>query len=244
MRPTDVLKEILPPFVVRVARRSPELPDGGLYRSWLHYERVYSPWFGDAAFVSAFESGRPFSTIDVQRSWMLWSLVRQCLRLDGGELIEAGVFRGGSALLIWQAMQPATDGRRLHLFDSFAGLPAPGPNDVLEEGRMSDTSLDRVAGLFDDPRVVIHPGWIPATFTGSGVSSIGFAHVDLDLERGMLDACEFIYPRLLPGGVIVFDDYGQTCCPGARIAVDDFFRDLPEVPLVLPTGQAVVVKLP
>lgn len=244
MRPREVLKRFLPPILVESLRRAPDLPDGALYRSWLRYERRFSPWFGDPAFVAAYESVRPDTMIDVERAWILWSLARQCVRLDDGDFVEAGVFRGGSALLIWQAMRPGSDSRRLHLFDSFAGLPAPGPRDRLEEGRMSDTSVDRVAGLFDDPRVVIHPGWIPATFEGSGVLSIAFAHVDLDLERSMLDACEFIYPRLRPGGVIVFDDYGQACCPGARVAVDDFFRRLPETPLVLPTGQAVVFRLP
>lgn len=244
MRPQEVLKQILPPIVVAFLRRAPNLPDGGLYRSWLRHERRFSPWFGDPSFVSAYESARPVTMIDVERAWILWSLVQQCVRLGGGDFVEAGVFRGGSALLIWHSMRSGSEGRRLHLFDSFAGLPAPGSRDQLHEGDMSGTSVDRVARLFDDSRVVIHAGWIPATFDGSEVSSIAFAHVDLDLERSILDACEFIYPRLRPGGVIVFDDYGLTCCPGARAAVDEFFRHLPETPLVLPTGQAVIFRLP
>jgi O-methyltransferase len=244
MRTRELLKQVLPPVVVGLFRRAPDLPDGDLYRSWLRNQRVFSPWFGDPSFVAAYESARPVTMIDAERSWILWSLVRQCARLDGGDFVEAGVFQGGSALLIWQAMQGGSDGAKLHLFDSFAGLPAPGTRDRLEEGRMSDTSVERVARLFDDPRVVIHAGWIPETFDGSGVSSIAFAHVDVDLERSILDACGFIYPRLRAGGVIVFDDYGQMCCPGARVAVDAFFRDLPETPLVLPTGQAVVFRLP
>lgn len=243
MRPSDVLKQILPPIVLAL-RRPPSLPDGPFYRSWLRYERRFSPWFADPSFVAAYEAVRTVTMIDVERAWIIWSLARQCVALGRGDFIEAGVFRGGSALLIWQSMAAGSDGRRLHLFDSFAGLPAPGSRDRLREGEMSGTSVDRVSSLFDDPRVVIHPGWIPATFEGSEVESIAFAHVDLDLERSILDACEFIYPRLRAGGAMVVDDYGLLCCPGARVAVDDFFRDLPEVPLVLPTGQAVVVKLP
>lgn len=244
MRPRDILKQILPPVVVALGRRPLDLPDAGLYRSWLRYQRLFSPWFGDPSFVAAYEAVRPITMLGVEQGWILWSLAGQCLGLDGGDFVEAGVFRGGSAKMIWEAMRPGSDARRLHLFDSFAGLPAPGSADLLQEGEMSDTSVDRVARLFEDPLVVIHAGWLPATFEDCGVSTIAFAHVDLDLERSILDACEFIYPRLRPGGAIVFDDYGQDCCPGARTAVDAFFRDRREVPLVLPTGQAVVFRLP
>jgi O-methyltransferase len=242
MRPRELLKEVLPPFLVTRLRRPLKLPDAAAYRSWLRYERRYSPWFEDAAFVSAYDATRHLTMIDVERAWILWSLVRQTIAL-GGDFMEAGVYRGGSALLLWQAMRSASD-RQLHLFDSFVGLPAPGNRDVLRQGDMSATSFDAVKGLFGDPRVQIHAGWIPATFEATAIPSIAFAHVDVDLERSVLDATAFIYPRLQPGGVVVFDDYGLTCCPGARSAVDDFFRERPESPLVLPTGQAVVIKLP
>jgi O-methyltransferase len=244
MRARELLRQVLPPIVVGLLRRAPDVPDRGLYRSLVRYQPRFSPWFGDPAFVAAYESARSVTLKDPEGAWVLWSLARQCARLGGGDFIEAGVFRGGSAMLIWDAMRPAPEGGRLHLFASFAGLPAPGIRDLLHEGDMSETSVDEVARLFDDPRVVIHPGWIPATFGESGVSSVAFAHVDVDLERSVLDSAAFIYSHLRPGGVIVFDDYGLPCCPGARAAVDEFFRDLPETPLVLSTGQAVVFRLP
>jgi hypothetical protein len=49
---------------------------------------------------------------------------------------------------------------------------------------------------------------------------------------------------LVPGGVIVIDDYGFRSCVGARIAVDTFFGTRPEHPLYLPTGQCVVFRTP
>jgi O-methyltransferase len=244
MRPKELLKQLLPPVLAGLFRRAPDLPDKSLYRASVRYQPRFSPWFGDPAFLAAFKAAQPVTLKDPEGAWILWSLARQCARLSGGDFLETGVFRGGSAMLIWDAMRSAAEGRRLHLFDSFAGLPAPGVRDLLHEGDMSDTSVDAVAQLFDDPLVVIHPGWIPETFDGTEIASIAFAHVDVDLERSVLDSTEFVYPRLRPGGVIVFDDYGLPCCPGARAAVDEFFRDLPESPLVLSTGQAVIVRLP
>jgi len=43
---------------------------------------------------------------------------------------------------------------------------------------------------------------------------------------------------------LVFDDYGFPSCAGGKRAIDEFFAGKPEVPIVLPTGQAIVVKLP
>lgn len=49
-------------------------------------------------------------------------------------------------------------------------------------------------------------------------------------------------PRLTNGGIILYDDYGFLCAPGAKLAVDEFFSDKPEKPIWLTTGQCLVVK--
>lgn len=240
----DFLKLILPPVAVIWRRRVPDIPDRKSYRPLLRYQPLFSPWFSDTSFVSIYETARPFMMLDAERAWIVWSLARQCSHL-AGDFLEAGVYRGGSAVLIWDALQAGVGKRGLHLFDSFAGLPAPGNRDRHSEGDLSDTSAERVRSLFGETSaVVLHQGWIPETFQACGVGTVAFAHVDVDLEQSVLDSCEFIYPRLQPGGVIVFDDYGFTSCPGVRAAVDTFFRDLREAPLVLPTGQAIVFRLP
>jgi len=65
----------------------------------------------------------------------------------------------------------------------------------------------------------------------------------VDIYQSIHDCCHHIYPRLSPGAMMVFDDYGFPSCPGARKAVDEFFHDKPERPLVLPTAQAIVIRL-
>ena len=93
-------------------------------------------------------------------------------------------------------------------------------------------------------RVALHAGLMPDTFAGHEQARIALAHVDVDIYSSIVACCQFIYPRLVAGGVIVFDDYGAPTCPGARAAVDEFFADKPEVPLALISGQAIVHKLP
>jgi O-methyltransferase len=117
--------------------------------------------------------------------------------------------------------------------------------DVHSASDFADTSLESVRRLVGSERWIDYrAGLVPETFRGLEDSRIRFAHVDLDIYDAILAACEFVYPRLSPCGVMVFDDYGFWSCPGARAAVDEFFRDRPEAPVCLPTGQALVVKLP
>jgi O-methyltransferase len=52
----------------------------------------------------------------------------------------------------------------------------------------------------------------------------------------------FFWPRLVPGGIVVCDDYGFTTCPGARSAMDEFFAELGVGIIELTTGQALAIK--
>ena len=117
--------------------------------------------------------------------------------------------------------------------------------DLHVAGHFADTSVEAVRRLVGDaPWIDFRQGFIPDTCAGLEGSAIRFAHVDLDIYQSILAACEFVYPRLVPGGLMVFDDYGFWSCPGAREAVDEFFSARPEAPFALPTGQALVAKLP
>ena len=62
-------------------------------------------------------------------------------------------------------------------------------------------------------------------------------------HKSVLDCCEFFYPRMAHGGIMIFDYYGFLSCPGAKEAVDTYFMDKPETPIYLPTGQVIVMRL-
>lgn len=174
------------------------------------------------------------------------SAFRQTSGLDG-EIWETGVYQGGTARLFHEliAAQEKTE-TRLRLFDTFSGMPdAESALDGHQAGDIADTSIETVRRFVGDANFVeFHPGIVPDTFAGLENAVVKLAHVDLDLQIGITETCRFVYPRLVPGGAFVFDDYVFITCQGARAAVDDFFVELPEQPFVLPSGQALVVKLP
>jgi O-methyltransferase len=52
-----------------------------------------------------------------------------------------------------------------------------------------------------------------------------------------------VYDRVIPGGMVVFDDYGWSEYDDQRDVIDDYLEDRPEVLVALPTGQAVLTKV-
>ncbi len=66
------------------------------------------------------------------------------------------------------------------------------------------------------------------------------AHIDCDLYESVLEAVEFVYPRMTKGGFIIFDDYNSPTCLGAKHAVDSFLVGKPEQLEVLCSPAAVV----
>lgn len=92
--------------------------------------------------------------------------------------------------------------------------------------------------------VCFHVGFVPETFGELAPESrFSFVHADLDIYPSTLAACEWFWPRIVPGGVMVFDDYGFfPLRHAAKAAVDEYFAAQRETAIVLPTGQAVLLK--
>lgn len=241
--PTDLPRWVLAGigyfrFRTWLAAHGEAIPDARLYQP------LYSPWLGDPAFEAVYAPARKWTLVGRDRCFVLWKTLQQAASLPG-RFVECGVYRGGTALLAARTLAGFAPERELHLFDSFAGMPTGSDADRFRAGDLAGTSARDVAErLSPYPFVRLHVGVIPDTFAGLALDRVAWAHVDVDLYRSVRDCIDFLYPRLVPGGMLVFDDYGFPSCSGARRAVDEAFVERPEAPLCLPTGQCLVVKLP
>jgi O-methyltransferase len=235
----DLGKRWLPPALADLLRHTRyEIPDAHLYKP------LFSPWLGLEPFAGLYRKISQASLVSADRCWVLYNLATQAMNLPGS-VWEIGVYRGGTAALLRDVIAQARNGKSMHLFDTFEGMPeTDSARDLHKKGDFSDTSLDAVRAIVGPlPWIQFHKGHVPATFAGLEAEAIAFAHIDVDIYRSVIDCCDFVYPRLRAGGFMVFDDYGFPSCPGARQAVDEFFSGKPETPLILSTGQAVVFKL-
>jgi O-methyltransferase len=222
------------------------------YTQWCAPCPLFSPWAGYPDFQKVYEGVEPHTLVSPERCYTLVSLARHSLHLDG-DFAECGVYRGGTALLLSRVLHndrslTGQTTKTLYLFDSFEGLPREdGSHDnVYREGDLSVDSVESVKQLLIDFRSFtdFRKGWIPDTFQGLDDRRYAFAHIDVDMYQSALDCCRYFYPRLVPGGVLIFDDYGFPAARGEKDAVDEFFADKPESPITLLTGQSLVIKLP
>jgi hypothetical protein len=172
-------------------------------------------------------------------------IVRELLKLSAhvqGDYVECGVYKGATAYFLAQAAEGR--GSLVHLFDSWEGLSPPrledGANWVEGQFTVSDALAKKHLRAFDCCR--FYKGWIPDRFSDVADIGIAFLHIDLDLLAPTQQTLQFFYPRMVPGGLIVCDDYGSAACPGAKQAMDTFFVDKLETIASLPSGQGLVIK--
>ncbi len=151
-----------------------------------------------------------------------------------GDLLEAGVWRGGATIFMRAALLAYKEpDRRVWAADSFEGLPAADAGKYPADGGRSWTKANAILavsledvkanfaryGLLDD-RVVFLKGWFKDTLPQSPVERLAILRVDADLYESTTEALSFLYKRVSPGGYVIVDDYGGIAA--CKKAVDDF----------------------
>ncbi len=148
-----------------------------------------------------------------------------------GDVIEAGVWRGGASALMRATLDSLGDERLVWLADSFQGFPRPDAERLASERGLDLSGLDFLAASLDEVqanlnRLGLDRGvrWVPGFFeeTMPGLRGRGWAIVRLDGDtydstRAAIDA---LYPTLSAGGYLIVDDYQLV--PECRRAVDEY----------------------
>ncbi len=167
-----------------------------------------------------------------------------------GDVVECGVWRGGSMMAIAEALNAAGERRRLHLFDTYEGMTEPTEQDLRYDGRPAaemlaatgkDAPIWAAASLADvqegmratgypEDLIHYHQGRVEETIPEHAPEKISILRLDTDWYESTKHELEHLYPRLTPGGVLLLDDYGWWL--GARQAVEEFLAET-GVPMLL-----------
>lgn len=168
-------------------------------------------------FEEAHEQIEGHTLVSPDRCHVLFTLATQVRNLPGAAA-EVGVYRGGTAKLLALAMPD----KPLYLFDTFQGLPKTSAIDKHFETEFNDVSLIAVHDFLEEHHnAVLRPGFFPKSAEDLSGTKFSFAHFDGDLYQSAKDFIAFFYPRLVPGGTLVFDDYGDPKCAGVKQALDE-----------------------
>jgi hypothetical protein len=218
----DLMKKVLTGTLVE---REPDVDDPAYVETFLsHYIR------GHALTMT------PQIRLDNARRCVEDALARNV----PGDLLEAGVWRGGMTIFLRAvlAAHGATD-RTVWVADSFQGLPAPDAQKFPLEARAhaSKTMTDDFGhfavseadvrqsfaafGLLDN-QVRFLVGWFKDTLPTAPIDRLAVLRLDGDYYESTMDTLTALYDKVSPGGYVIIDDYGERLWTYCRRAVDEF----------------------
>src|SRR5690242_20393961 len=139
------------------------------------------------ALKEPYRSVYPYTQVHPTRQQNLMRLASDIeLKNVDGAIVECGVLDGGTAALMAYATK--TSSRKIHLFDSWAGLPKT----TEEDGEASKVWENDVVGSpnrvlavmrhmqIDLGRIIFHKGWFADTFPRARIDRIALLHIDAD----------------------------------------------------------------
>ena len=167
--------------------------------------------------------------IPEKRMKVLLSLLEKCAKLEG-QVIECGVYRGGGNAAIAQQLKSLKSNKIVYGLDTFEGFPFATEEDAKDgvqnayKGHLGDTSLGAVQKLMDKKgleNVRLLKGKFDETFPSLKGEKFCFGYIDADIYVSTKQCIEFLVPRMVKGGVLMFDDYNSNVWVGATKAIDE-----------------------
>jgi predicted O-methyltransferase YrrM len=154
-----------------------------------------------------------------------------------GNVIECGVYRAGTTVLLARMLAELHLDKRIYALDSFGGFAGDIEDEirrglVVADGRAAfranspDYVRRKLAVLGVADRIQVVPGFFENTLPAID-DRFCLALIDCDLEQSITFCLEHLWDRIADGGHIVVDDYTNPGYPGAALAADRFFARVP-----------------
>lgn len=195
----------------------------------------------DAEFMAAFNKNieTEVEKAVIWRNHVLCWAARNAMRLDG-DLVECACYKGTTARIVCDYLDFGKSDKQYYLYDLFEHDAGMDHHDLPDLGvDLYEKVKQRFADL-GNVRVI--QGSVPEILRQVAPDKIALLHLDLNGATAELGALEFLFDRVVPGGVIILDDYGWLHYRAQKEAEDPFFAARGYRVLELPTGQGMVIK--
>jgi hypothetical protein len=235
------------------------IEEGHVYDQDLLRSQHNHEFINDPAFQAAYARGLLATGMDYQWHWRvhtgLWAA--HCAHRLQGDFVECGVAKGFLSSAIMTYLNWDSTGRIFYLLDTFSGLdekyvsPVELRNGALEKNKhcidigLYPTSADNVIENFSEwknAKVVVGP--VPETLDQIHSTRIAYLHLDMNCAPPEIAAIEHLWSRLVPGAIILLDDYAYFGYRQQKLAMDAFAETKQVKFLSLPTGQGLMVRPP
>lgn len=224
----------------------------------------------EAEFKPIFDACRPFTMTGPLRMHAMFDAVRHLVHANiAGDIVECGVWRGGSAMVAAMTLLSLnqTD-RTIWLFDTFEGMPKPSERDVDASGRsallrwrtewastsksngdgsdwcmasIEEVRANLIGTGYPEDRLRFVKGKVEDTIPADGLDRIALLRLDTDWYDSTYHEFIHLYPKLIPGGVLILDDYGSW--QGAREATDRYFDEQGMKPFLARIDEAARIGI-
>jgi len=172
-------------------------------------------------------------------AYFIINLLEKTEKIDG-DVCEFGIAQGETSALI--ANEIRLTKKKLHLFDSFEGLPKPTEKDILKDDIDGLGNISAYKGTMSSPeemvarrlksvrfpksRYIIHKGFIEDLVREKNgfPGEISFSYLDFDFYKPTKITLDFLDKVTGRGSVVLVDDY-DFFSTGVKTAVDEFISE-------------------
>jgi hypothetical protein len=200
-------------------------------------------------FVAAYERGIKASGVDHRMHWRvhvaLW--VASQVRHLPGAFVECGVSTGFLSSAIMQFLEWNSLQKDFYLFDTFQGLDeqflTPDEKKTERLTWYKDLSYESVRGNFSEfKNVHITKGAVPDSLGSVHIPHLCYLSLDMNCTLPEIEAANFFWEKLVPGGMILLDDYAYSGYEEQNRAFNSFAAEKCTEILTFPTGQGLILK--
>jgi hypothetical protein len=212
----------------------------------------------EPSFCKAYDRGRRAAS-DYKWHWRvhigLWAAVTASKL--GGDFVECGVNRGFMSSAIMEYLDWDSLNRTFYLLDTFAGLdPGHVSQEDRERGAIERNERALKKGFYvrgtesvkanfsqwKNTRII--QGTVPETLDQVEAREVAYLHLDMNCAPPEVAALSFFWDRLVPGAVVLLDDYAHRGYESQKHALDAFADQKQVMIASLPTGQGLLIKPP
>lgn len=171
------------------------------------------------------------------------------MHLDG-DFVECGVNTGIFSLAIMHYCDFNQSNKKFYLFDTFEGIPeeqyTPEERaiglDKAHEGSYFDCYDIAKKNFAPYSGAVLVQGRVPESLSQVNIEKVAYVGIDMNSVAPEIAAAEHFWPKMVPGAVMMLDDYGWVHHRYQKEAFDRFAAERGVKILNLPTGQGLLIK--
>jgi O-methyltransferase len=201
------------------------------------------------SYAAAVETKRGVGISLQWRTYVLCWLADHVKHLEG-DFVECGVDTGAYSRAVVEYVDFKKLNKKIYLMDTFEGLVAglvteeelkAGIEKYMDKYKTKNL-YEQVRETFRDFNAVVIKGMIPDTLPQCTASKICYLSIDMNCVAPEIAAAEYFWDKIVPGGVVILDDYGFPAHILQKKAFDEFALRKNVSILSLPTGQGIIIK--